>query len=172
MKEFETTDFAKAKLKRCDAQLGKLQGDLDKAATHTLVGQSFLDDDKKPDPSKALTAFKEARLLDPANLNLLSRTANASFTLTRPTMQSSKSRVVGNEKAAAEALELYALWLERTPGNVKVMLCLGKLHHLKGETDKARKFYDQVIALNLDVAVTKEARTLRKAADDNPRNEG
>lgn len=69
-------------------------------------------------------------------------------------------------------LEPYDLRLLREPANVKVVLCIGQLHHLRGDTDKAKKRYDAVIALNTDPASTKRAGVLRKAADDNPRNEG
>jgi hypothetical protein len=149
--------------------LEKIDGELKLIADYVKLGETFLAD-KKPDPAKAAEKFEAALALDSYDLKLLSQAANARFQDAHPQLQETKSRIVGNENAVAAAMGLYERWHERESANVKVLLCIGQLHHLKGETDKAKKQYDRVILLDLDPPSTKNARTLRKAADANPQN--
>ena len=103
------------------------------------------------------------------SLNLLSRAANARFEDVHPELIN--NRVVGKGNAADAAMKLYERWLVLQPANAKVILSIGQLYHVKGDTTNAPKKYAEVINLKPEAATLKIANKFKEAAEKNPRNQ-
>ena len=111
---------------------------------------------KPADWSPIADDWENALKLDPCSLLLLSKAANARYAQTAPELF--KKKWVGEYHVAQQAIDLYILWLQRTPANVKVIFNLGVLHHVRAERTEAIKRYNEVIALDLDAQLTRKAR--------------
>jgi len=164
---FGDTEAVKSTTEATSKLLSLIADDIVKVGVYVESGEKLED----ASPLKAAEDFEKALALDPASRLVLSKAANARMQVVRPTLQGSKSRVVGNEGAVPAAMTLYERWLLLEPDNVKVMVSLGRLHHVKGEVDKARKHYLRVLELKLDAGATRDAAALKAAADKNPKNE-
>jgi hypothetical protein len=127
-----------------------------KAAVHADLGAAGEKAaGQKPTDWKRIADDWQAALdLDPCSVYLLSKAANARFSQTGAERVSGPDRWVGDFHVAKVAIELYKRWLEREPANVKVILNLGILHHVRAEFDDARKQYRRAAELDLDAEVT------------------
>lgn len=157
--EFADTVAAANCAELVSSLLARVQEAKKKAAVHAdLAAAAEKAAGQKPAEWKQVADDWQAALaLDPRSLFLLSKVSNARYVQTGAERVAGPDRWVGDYHVAKAAIELYEAWREREPANVKVILNLGILHHVRAEFDEAKKYYRLAAALDLDPEVTRLA---------------
>lgn len=137
--------------------IASAERDIAKVGVHVDVAATYLIEDEV-DWRKVAETYEAALKLDPYDLSLISKAADAWFKHANPHIWAAKKRVVSDREGdLPSAIALYEKRLARQPANVKVMYNLALCHQARGNRDAAHELYNRIIRRDSDAALTRQA---------------